>query len=69
VFETLKSFSTDSAPRLLTENNKYLTLETGEHIMLDFDLDAQDSYGDNRKFQLEADTITFDSTNPFGESV
>jgi hypothetical protein len=68
-FETLKSFSTDSAPRLLTENNKYLTLETGEHIMLDFDLDAQDSYGDNKKFQLEADTITFDSTNPFGESV
>jgi hypothetical protein len=69
VFETLKSFSTDGAPRLLTQDNKYLTLETGDHIMLDFDLDAQDSYGDNRKFQLEADTITFDSTNPFGESV
>ena len=69
VFETLKSFSTDGAPRLLTQDNKYLTLETGNHIMLDFDLDAQDSYGDNRKFQLEADTITFDSTNPFGESV
>jgi hypothetical protein len=69
VFETLKSFSIDGAPRLLTEDNKYLTLETGDHVVLDFSLDAQDSYGDNKKFQAEADAITFDATNPFGESV
>jgi hypothetical protein len=69
VFETLKSFSVDGAPRLLTEDNKYLTLEAGDHVVLDFSLDAQDSYGDNKKFQAEADAITFDATNPFGESV
>ena len=69
MFETLKSFSIDGADRLLTQDNKYLTLETGDHIVLDFDLDKQDSYGDNKKFQAEADAITFDATNPFGESV
>jgi hypothetical protein len=69
VFETLKSFSIDGADRLLTQEGKYLTLETGEHIILDFSIDNQDSYGDNKKFQVEADAITFDATNPFGEAV
>jgi hypothetical protein len=68
-FETLKSFSIDGADRLLMQDGNYLTLETGDNIVLDFDLDKQDSYGDNKKFQAEADAITFDSTNPFGESV
>jgi hypothetical protein len=69
VFETLKSFSIDGADRLLTQDGNYLTLETGEHIILDFSIDKQDSYGDNKKFQLESDAITFDATNPFGEAV
>jgi hypothetical protein len=67
VFETLKSFSTDGADRLLLQSGDHLILETGERIMLDFELDSQDSYGDNKKFQVEANTITFDTTNPFGE--
>jgi len=69
IFETLKSFSIDGADRLLMQDDNYLTLETGEHIILDFELDKQDSYGDNNKFQVEADAISFDTTNPFGEAV